>query len=153
MHLAELNIGKFKYPTSDARMAGFMDNLDRVNALADRAEGFVWRLVSDGSNNATDLRFGDEDYAVNMSVWKDVKSLEDYVFKTVHVQIYKKRGEWFEKLDKPHMVFWWVPDDYIPSLKEAIDKLEYYQKNGSSEQAFGWAEVMDVERMRSLRCA
>jgi Domain of unknown function (DUF3291) len=153
MHLAELNIGKFKYPTSDARMAGFMDNLDRVNALADRAEGFVWRLVSDGSNNATDLRYGDEDYAVNMSVWTDVKSLEDYVFKTVHVQIYKKRGDWFEKMEKPHMVLWWVPEGYIPTLKEAIDKLEDLQKNGSSENVFGWAEVMDVERMRSLRCA
>jgi hypothetical protein len=153
MHLAELNIGKFKYPTSDVRMAGFMDNLDRVNALAERAEGFIWRLVSDGSNNATDLRYGDDDYAVNMSVWTDVKSLGNYVFKTVHVQIYKSRGEWFEKLDKPHMVFWWVPEGYIPTLKEAIDKLEDLQKNGPSENAFGWAEVMDVERMRSLRCA
>jgi hypothetical protein len=38
-------------------------------------------------------------------------------------------------------------------LKEAIDKLEEFQKNGASENAFGWAEVMDVERMRSLRCA
>jgi hypothetical protein len=153
MHLAELNIGKFKYPTTDVRMAGFMDNLDRVNALADRAEGFIWRLKSDGSNNATDLRFGDEDYAVNMSVWKDAKSLEDYVFKTVHVQIYKKRGEWFEKLEKPHMVFWFVPEGNIPSLSEAIDKLELYQNNGPSENAFGWAQVMDVERMRALRCA
>jgi hypothetical protein len=153
MHLAELNIGKFKYPTTDVRMAGFTDNLDRVNALADRTEGFVWRLVSDGSNNATDLRYGDNDFAVNMSVWKDAKSLENYVFKTVHVQIYKSRGDWFEKMDKPHMVFWWVPEGYIPSLAEAIDKLEYLQTNGPSEQAFGWAEVMDVERMRSLRCA
>jgi hypothetical protein len=153
MHLAQLNIGKFKYPTTDPRMAGFMDNLDRVNAIADRAEGFIWRLKSDGSNNATDLRFGDEDYAVNMSVWADVKSLENYVFKTVHVQIYKSRAEWFEKLDKPHMVFWWVDEGYIPSLSEAIDKLEFYQSNGATENAFGWAEVMDVERMRSLRCA
>ncbi len=153
MHLAELNIGKFKYPTADARMAGFMDNLDRVNALAERSPGFVWRLVSDGSNNATDIRYGDNDFAVNLSVWKDPKSLEDFVFKTVHVQIYKKRAEWFEKAEKPHMVFWWVPEGHIPPLSEAVDKLEYYQANGPSEHAFGWAEVMDVERMRSLRCA
>ena len=39
MHLAELNIGKFKYPTTDPRMAEFMDNLDRVNALAERSPG------------------------------------------------------------------------------------------------------------------
>jgi len=153
MHLAELNIGKFKYPTTDVRMAGFMDNLDRVNALADRAEGFIWRLKSDGSNNATDFRYGDNDFAVNMSVWKDAQSLENYVFKTVHVKFYKSRADWFEKMEKPHMVFWYVPEGHIPSLSEAIDKLEHLQKNGPSELAFGWAEVMDVERMRSLRCA
>ena len=71
MHLAELNIGKFKYPTTDPRMADFMDNLDRVNALAERSPGFVWRLKGD-NNNATDFRVGD-DMAVNLSVWEDAK--------------------------------------------------------------------------------
>ena len=132
-------------------MAGFMDNLDRVNALAERAEGFVWRLKGD-NNNATDLRIGD-DMAVNMSVWTDAKSLENYVFKTVHVQFYKRKAEWFDLMEKPHMVFWWVPVGHIPTLDEAWAKLQDYEMNGASEAAFGWAEVMDVERMRSLRCA
>ncbi len=152
MHLAELNIGKFKYPTTDARMAGFMNNLDRVNALAERSEGFVWRLKANGSNNATDLRVGD-DYAVNMSVWTDAKSLENYVFKTAHAQFYKRKTEWFDMMEKPHMVFRPVPVGHQPTLTEAMDKLEDYEKNGPSERAFGWAEVMDIERMRSLRCA
>ena len=152
MRLAELNIGKFKHPTSDPRMAGFMDNLDRVNALAESSEGFVWRLKSDGSNNATDLRVGD-DYAVNMSLWTDAKSLENYVFKTVHVQFYKRKQEFFDLMEKPHMVFWWVPEGHIPSVTEAMDRLADYEKNGATEHAFGWAEVMDIERMRALRCA
>ena len=151
MHLAELNIGKFKYPTTDARMAGFMDNLDRVNALAERSAGFVWRLKGD-NNNATDFRVGD-DYAVNLSVWTDAKSLENYVFKTVHAQFYKRKAEWFDLMEKPHMVFWHVPEGHLPSLAEAMDRLENYEKNGATEAAFGWAEVMDVERMRQLRCA
>ena len=151
MHLAELNIGKFKYPTSDARMAGFMDNLDRVNALAERSPGFVWRLKGD-NNNATDFRVGD-DYAVNLSVWTDAKSLENYVFKTVHAQFYKRNAEWFGVMEKPHMVFWPVAEGHQPSLSEAMDRLENYQKNGATEAAFGWAEVMNVERMRQLRCA
>ena len=151
MHLAELNIGKFKYPTSDAHMAGFMDNLDRVNALAERSPGFVWRLKGD-NNNATDFRVGD-DYAVNLSVWTDAKTLENYVFKTVHAQFYKRKAEWFNLMEKPHMVFWHVPEGHQPSLSEAMDRLENYQKNGATEAAFGWAEVMDVERMRQLRCA
>ena len=151
MHLAELNIGRFKYPTTDARMAGFMDNLDRVNALAERSEGFVWRLKGD-NNNATDLRVGD-DYAVNMSVWTDAKSLENYLFKTAHTQFYKRKAEWFDLMEKPHMVFWHIPEGHQPSLTEAMDRLADYEKNGPTENAFGWAEVMDVERMRSLRCA
>ena len=151
MHLAELNIGKFKYPTSDPRMAGFMDNLDRVNALAERTPGFVWRLKGD-NNNATDLRVGD-DYAVNMSVWETPEALENYVFKTVHVQFYKNRAEWFDLMEKPHMVFWWVPVGHQPTLQEAMDRLQMYEKNGATEDAFGWAEVIDVERWKSQRCA
>ena len=152
MHLAELNIGKFKHPTSDPRMADFMNNLDRVNALAERSEGFVWRLTGEGSNNATDLRVGD-DYAVNLSVWTDAKALENYVFKTVHVQFYKRKEEFFALMEKPHMVFWYVPEGHQPSLSEAMDRLEDYENSGPSERAFGWAEVMDIERMRALRCA
>ena len=152
MHFAELNIGKFKYPTSDPRMADFMNNLDRVNALAERSPGFVWRLMGAGSNNATDLRVGD-DYAVNLSVWTDAKALENYVFKTVHVQFYKRKQEFFALMEKPHMVFWNVPEGHQPSLTEAMDRLEDYEKNGPSERAFDWAEVMDIERMRALRCA
>ena len=151
MHLAELNIGKFRYPTTDPRMAGFMDNLDRVNALAERSPGFVWRLKGD-NNNATDFRVGD-DYAVNMSVWETPDALENYVFKTVHVQFYRKRQEWFNLIEKPHMVFWWVEEGHQPTLQEAMDRLEHYQKKGASDQAFGWAEVIDVERWRSQRCA
>ncbi len=151
MHVAELNIGKFKYPTSDPRMAGFMDNLDRVNAIAERSAGFVWRLKGD-NNNATGFRVGD-DMAVNLSVWTDAKSLEDYVFKTVHVQFYKKREEWFSLMEKPHMVLWWVPEGHLPSLDEAYARLKQYESEGASEHAFGWTEVMDEHRMRALRCA
>ncbi|WP_374332925.1 DUF3291 domain-containing protein [Aestuariivirga sp.] len=151
MHVAELNIGKFKYPTSDPRMAGFMDNLDRVNAIAERSAGFVWRLKGD-NNNATGFRVGD-DMAVNLSVWTDAKSLEDYVFKTVHVQFYKKREEWFSLMEKPHMVLWWVAEGHLPSLDEAYARLKQYESEGASEHAFGWTEVMDEHRMRALRCA
>jgi hypothetical protein len=151
MHLAELNIGKFKYPTTDPRMAGFMDNLDRVNALAERAPGFVWRLKGD-NNNATEFRVGD-DMAVNLSVWADASSLENFVFKTVHVQFYKHKDKWFGLMEKAHMVFWWVPEGHQPNLNEAHERLQHLQENGASSHAFGWAEVMDVERMRALRCA
>jgi hypothetical protein len=151
MHLAELNVGRFRYPTSDPRMADFMNNLDRVNALAERSPGFVWRLKGD-NNNATDFRIGD-DMAVNLSVWESAKALEDFVFKTVHVQFYRRRAEWFALVDKPHMVFWWVGDGHRPSLDEAWERLQHYTAQGASDYAFGWAEVMDSGRLKQQRCA
>ena len=151
MHLAELNVGYFRYPTDDPRMAEFMDNLDRVNELAERSPGFVWRLKGD-NNNATEFRIGD-DMAVNLSVWVSAKALEDYVFKTVHARFYRKRGEWFEKMDKPHMVLWSLEEGHLPDLAEAYERLAHYTKNGASDYAFGWAEVMDIELWRSQRCA
>lgn len=92
MHLAELNIGRFRYPTTDPRMADFMNNLDRVNAIAERSDGFIWRLRDD-SGNATNFRpFSDPDVAVNLSVWRDAESLEHYVWNTVHKQFYRRRS-------------------------------------------------------------
>ena len=36
MHLAEVNIARLAYPLDDSRVAGFVDRLDSVNALAER---------------------------------------------------------------------------------------------------------------------
>ena len=97
-HIAQLNIGRFRYPTDDPRMAAFMTNLDRINALAERSEGFVWRL-KDESNNATAIRpASDPTMAVNLSVWESVEALERFVWATVHKQFYNRKGDWFEKL-------------------------------------------------------
>jgi uncharacterized protein DUF3291 len=91
-HIAQLNIGRFRYPTDDPRMAAFMTNLDRINALAERSEGFVWRLKDD-SNNATDIRPpSDPTMAVNLSVWESVEALEHFVWTTVHKQFYNRKG-------------------------------------------------------------
>ncbi len=153
MQLAELNIGRLTHALDDPEIAEFKNNLDRVNALAERAAGFVWRLKGE-SGDATAFKV--DDYPrmiVKMSVWETPKDLENYVFQTVHAQFYKKRGNWFEKTDKPHMVFWWVKDGYQPTLDEAMQRLRHYAEHGASEFAFGWAEVIDVERWRAQRCA
>ena len=50
-HLAELNIGTARAATDSPEMAGFMAGITSVNALADTAPGFVWRL-QDGDGPA-----------------------------------------------------------------------------------------------------
>ena len=91
-----------------------MQNLDRVNAIAERSPGFVWRL-KDESNNATALRpFDDPNMVVNMSVWESVEALERFVWATVHKQFYDRKGDWFEKLAEPHFVMWPIRGGHIP---------------------------------------
>jgi hypothetical protein len=151
-HLAQLNIGRFRYPTDDPRMADFMSALDLVNGLAERSAGFVWRL-KDESNNATNFRpFPDPQMAVNLSVWESTEALERFVYLTVHKRFYSRREEWFDKLDGPHLVMWWIAAGHIPTLTEAKERLEYLTAHGPSDQAFGWERIPAAQLWKTARC-
>ena len=152
MRLAELNVGYARYPLDDPRMAGFMDNLDKLNALAERSKGYIWRMKSD-SGNATDLAVpGDEEMISNMSVWENVESLGDYVFNTIHAKFYEKRPAWCENMTRHHFVMWWIEDDHIPTLEEAMQRLAHLQEHGSSDHAFGW-DAVDMTAYRQCEIA
>jgi hypothetical protein len=56
VHLAQINIGRLRAPLDDPKIAGFVAPHDPINALADAAPGFVWRLQS-ASGNATELAY------------------------------------------------------------------------------------------------
>ncbi len=153
MHLAQLNIAHPRFPLDDPRMAGFVDNLDRVNAVAERSPGFVWRLVGD-ENDATDLRLpGDPDAIVNMSVWESAGHLEHFVWNTVHKRIYHRKGEWFAALGKPYFVMWPVAAGHRPGLAEAAGRLDHYTRHGGSDHAFGWEGLPHLKRWMEERCA
>ena len=116
--------------------ADFINNLDRVNAIADQQPGFVWRLVGEG-NNALDIHaFDDQHVASNLSVWNDVESLEAFVFSNeAHRDILRRRREWFDKLEF-YLVLWWVSAGHRPDLEEAKGRLECLQENGPTAEAF-----------------
>jgi hypothetical protein len=152
-HLAQLNIGRLRYELDDPRLADFIDNLARVNAIAERSEGFVWRL-QDETGNATNIRpFADPRMAVNMSVWEGVETLEKYVWQTVHTRFYGRRTEWFEHLDRPYLVMWWVPAGHRPTIEEALGRLEHLRVHGPSEHAFGWDGIAGAQLWKTARCA
>lgn len=154
MHLAELNIGRLKYEIGDPRIADFVDNLGRINAVAERMPGFVWRLVGDGSTDgALDLRpFPDPMMAVNMSVWETVEYLEQYVWNTVHKRFYNRKAEWFELMDSHHFCMWFVEEGHIPTPDEAKARLEHLQTRGNSDYAFDWSHLEHVKLWQSQRC-
>jgi hypothetical protein len=134
--LAQLNIGIVRGPMDSPVMAEFAANLDRINALADRSPGFVWRLQTE-EGNATAIRpFPDENLLVNMSVWHDLESLSAFVYRSAHAEILRRRGEWFERMSAGYLVLWWVPAGHRPTIEEAIAKLERLRTQGPTAEAF-----------------
>ncbi len=152
MHLAELNIARALYEMDDPRMAGFTDNVDLINGVAERSKGFVWRL-KDKSGSATNIPWSDDpQMLVNMSVWESPEDLEHYVWNTVHKKIYDKKEDWFPQMEMAHFVMWWVPEGHQPTLEEARQKLEHLNEFGSTEEAFGWDKLTNLKTWMKKVC-
>lgn len=135
-HIAQTNVGTALHPREDARMAGFYDRLDEINALADRSPGFVWRLQSE-SGNATDIRVTDDPlFMVNLSVWNSVEALFEFAYKTAHQGLLTGRRNWFRRPDGPYQALWWVPAGHLPSVDEALARLERLREAGPTAEAF-----------------
>ncbi len=139
MYLAQFNIAEAIAAMDSPIMADFINNTDRINALAEKHPGFVWRLKGEYSDDSYSIKAFDNDFMlVNMSIWKDRESLFDYVYNSGHIEIFKRRKEWFEKMPKMHMVLWYVAEGHIPSVEEGIERLEYLREHGESSRAFSF---------------
>lgn len=138
--LAQLNVAAMKTPLDSPEMADFVGSLDRINALAEESPGFVWRLQSD-EGNATDFRPLGDNVLVNLSVWSDVPALSRYVYRSAHVEIMRRRREWFDRMSAAYMVLWWVPAGHRPTVVEAIERLERLRADGPSAAAFTFAQA------------
>lgn len=138
-HLAQINIGKLKAPIDAPETADFKNNLDRINALAESSPGFIWRLTGDG-NNATDLvAFDDPLIITNMSVWESPAALGAFVYRSGHIEIMRRRAEWFEPMEV-FMALWWVPVGHEPTVAEAVARLELLRRQGPGPEAFTFRE-------------
>ncbi len=134
-HLAQLNIAHMLYPLDDQRMAGFVNQLDEINALAEAAPGFVWRFITE-DNNATSARPFDEMTIVNLSVWETIDLLHAYTYRSDHAGVFKDRKRWFEMPRQANSVMWWVPAGHQPSVEEAKERLQYLRQHGATAHAF-----------------
>jgi uncharacterized protein DUF3291 len=154
VHLAELNIARLKYDFEDPRVADFANNLDLVNGIAERSEGFVWRLKDEAAGNAIDIRvFEDAAVITNLSVWQTPEHLERFVWNTVHKRYYQRRAEWFSLMEKQQFVMWWVDEGHRSTLEEAKARLEHLEGYGDSDFAFGWSHLPHVKLWQQARCA
>ena len=139
-HLAQINIARLLAAIGDPRIEDFVAQLDEINRLAEHSPGFVWRLKSD-SSNATDVVYnGDPLVIVNIFVWESVEALRDYAYASKHIDVFRRRAEWFEKPAKAHYCLWWVPEGHTPTVAEARDRLEHYQTHGATPHSFWFSQ-------------
>ena len=134
LHLAQLNIGTLRRPLDDAATQPFAEGLDPVNALADAAPGFVWRLQTDEGNATAIQPFENPLTITNMSVWQNLESLREFAFRGTHRDFLRRRGEWFEAGSQSAM--WWVPAGTVPTLAEGIARLRFVEQFGPTAYAF-----------------
>ncbi len=146
-HIAQLNIATLLAPIDSPQLSDFVANLDRINALADEAPGFVWRLQTE-DGDATSIDYFGSDKIVNLSLWDSIEALHKYVYRSAHVEIMRRKKEWFDKMGEAYMVLWWVPADHIPSIEEAAQKLNILREHGPTTEAFTFKKPFPVSAGR-----
>ncbi len=142
--LAEFNFGTLKYDWEDKRVSDFRNNLERVNRLASRADGYIWRMPDaemDAAQNEAGGVFGNARTASTLSVWRDVDSLSNFVWKTIHKQFYDRKGEWYDPEGNGNFVMWWIPEGHKPTVAEGMERFNHMKLHGESDFAFGWSHT------------
>ena len=140
--LAQINIARMRAPLDSTEMEEFREFIGPINALAERQEGFIWRLTDDADANATQVAtpFPDDMVIVNLSVWRDEGSLRAFVFDTAHSYFVRQRRRWFERMRSPYLALWWVARGHRPDLREAKERLDRLAASGPTPVAFTLAQ-------------
>jgi hypothetical protein len=135
-HLAQYNIARLRAPLDSPQLADFMAVLEPLNKLADESPGFVWRHQTEEGNSTSVRVRGDPMILINFSVWEDVDPLFEYAYHSAHVEMYRRRREFFGEHAEAYSVLWWVPEGHEPSVEEAEERLDFLQEHGPTERAF-----------------
>ena len=137
-HIAQYNIARMRAELDDPLMEGFVSRLDKLNHLADRSPGFVWRLKADQHDTSTSIRPYKDDplVVINMSIWESIDALHAFAYRTDHGPMYAARHTWFEPMDGHTLVLWWVAAGYIPDGSQGKIRLELLHRRGPSPKAF-----------------
>jgi heme-degrading monooxygenase HmoA len=145
MHLAQVNVARALEPLDSPLLRDFVAALAPVNALADAAPGFVWRLQTE-DGDATAVRVDpDPRVIVNLSVWESLEALWAFVYGSAHVGVMQRRRTWFERRVESHLAMWWVPAGTTPAVDEAMARLAQHGRQGSTARAFDFKHPFDPD--------
>ena len=135
-HLAQANVARMRFPIDHPAMESFRVQLAPINALADQAPGFVWRLQTAEGDSTAIRVFDDPLVLFNMSVWASAEALYDYTYKSGHIALLRGRAEWFERPAGPSLVMWWIPAGTLPTIEDAKGKFDRLAAIGPTAEAF-----------------
>ena len=149
--LAQINIARANAAFDSPELAEFMEQVDGINALADESPGFIWRLQTD-EGDATGIRINDDDrLLVNLTVWESVEALREYAYRSGHMDVIRRRKEWFVPYGSTYLALWWVPAGSLPTVDEGLERLAYIDEHGASAHAFGFRQQFPPESQGSVR--
>lgn len=141
-HVAQMNVAKMRFAVDDPRMADFTAAIRGVNGLAEAAPGFVWRLPSYLDDEDAIRVSGADMLLVNMSIWANVESLKAFTYKNPgHYAVFRRRRQWFDRLDVPHLALWWLEEGQIPTIEEGERRLNILAERGPGPEAFTFTSV------------
>jgi heme-degrading monooxygenase HmoA len=134
--LAQVNIARLRAPIDSPQTAEFVARLAPVNALADDAPGFLWRLQTEDGDATAVRAFGDDRIIVNMSVWESLEQLAAFVYRSGHVEVMRRRQQWFERMAESWLALWWIPAATLPTVAHAEARLAHLRRHGPTPEAF-----------------
>jgi hypothetical protein len=140
-HIAQVNVARLRAPLDSEELADFVASLAPVNASADGASGFVWRLQAE-DGNSTSIRAFEWDLAesagviVNMSVWETIEQLSAWVHGSMHRSVLLQRGKWFERVAEATTALWWIREGHEPTISEAESRVRELRELGPTQSAF-----------------
>jgi hypothetical protein len=143
VHLADFNVARLRAPIDDPMIDEFRDNLELVNALADRSPGFVWRLQDDHGDATGFDPYGDGLTIVNLAVWESVEALHDFTYRSEHKDFLRRRREWFEAPTEAILALWWIPEGTLPTVAESVERLAHLRAHGPTPHAFDFRTRFD----------
>jgi hypothetical protein len=143
-YIAQLNIARMIGKNiDDPVMIEFVNQLDEINLLAEQSGGFIWRLKSDSGNATTYNPYNDDRLIINFSVWENASLLKEFVYNSAHKFVMRDRKKWFENFGQPYYVLWHIPQGTIPTIDEAVARLDHLQKNGPTAYAFDFKNMFE----------
>jgi heme-degrading monooxygenase HmoA len=145
--IAHFNVARLLHPPGDPRVAEFTTNTERVNLVAERSPGYIWRWTDEAStvegSGGYQAVEADPSLAISLSVWDSVAAFRFFVQKTVHGAFLRRREEWFAPWGGPNYVIWPLMDDEVPTVAEGWARLDKLTRGGPTAEAYDlhWAGI------------